>query len=99
MSGRVHQIEDIFLSILRGEIQAHGLGFDGDAAFALDIHGIEHLFFHFTVGEAATLLDEAVGKCRFAVVNVSNDGKIADKALVNHCRDVSLRLNLAKRDM
>ena len=44
MAGRVHQVEDVILAVLGAVVQPHGLRLDGDAAFALDIHGIEHLF-------------------------------------------------------
>jgi hypothetical protein len=57
---------------------AHRLRLDGDAALALQVHGIEHLLFHFAVGQSTAQLDEAVGQGRLAVVDVSDDGKIAD---------------------
>ena len=51
MAGRVHQIEDIVLAVGGLVIQPHGLGLDGDAALALDIHGIEHLVLHLAAGD------------------------------------------------
>ena len=35
---RVDQVEHIFLAVLRSVVDAHGLGLDGDATFAFDIH-------------------------------------------------------------
>ena len=43
MTRRVHQVQDIVLAVRGLVIQPHGLGLDGDAALALDIHRIEHL--------------------------------------------------------
>ena len=54
------------------------LRLDGDAPFALQIHRVEHLGLHFPRIEAAAFLNEPVCQSRFAVINMSNDGKIAD---------------------
>ena len=78
MAGRVDQVEDIVLAVARAVIQAHGLRLDGDAALALDVHGIEHLIDHFARFEAAGQLDQPVGERRFAVVDMGNDGEVAD---------------------
>ena len=84
MAGRVHQIEDIGLAVLGLVVQAHGLGLDGDAALALDIHGIEHLVLHLAVGQPARDLDQPVGQGRFAMVDMGDDGEIADMGEVGH---------------
>ena len=42
----VDQVEHIILAVARPVFEPHGLRLDGDAALALDIHGIEHLFDH-----------------------------------------------------
>ena len=78
MAGRVDEVEDVVLAILGAVIQAHGLGLDGDAALALDVHRIEHLLLHVAQLEPAGLLDQAVGKRRLAVVDMGDDGEIAD---------------------
>ena len=44
MAGGVHQVELVGFAVFRGIVEADGLGFDGNAAFALNVHGIEHLF-------------------------------------------------------
>jgi hypothetical protein len=73
-------VEDIVLPVLRPVIEAHGLGLDGDAALALDVHGIEHLLLacHLARVEPAGHLDEAVGKRRLPVVDMGDDGEVAD---------------------
>src|SRR5690606_33919480 len=42
------------------------------------IHGIKHLGRHLAVGQAATTMDQAIGKRGFTVVDMGNDGKVAD---------------------
>ena len=84
MARRVHQIEDIGLAVLGLVVQPHGLGLDGDAALALDIHGIEHLVLHLAVGQPAGELDQPVGQGGFAMVDMGDDGEIADMGKVGH---------------
>ena len=80
MAGRVHQVEDVILAVLGAVVQPHRLRLDGDAALALDIHGIEHLLLarHFAVRQPARHLDQAVGQRRFAMVDMGDDGEVAD---------------------
>ena len=47
-------------------------------ALALQIHGIQDLRLHLAGLEAAALLDEPIGQRRFAVIDVGDDGEIAD---------------------
>ena len=46
MAGRVDQVEDVVLAVAGRVVQPHRLRLDGDAALALDVHGIEHLRRH-----------------------------------------------------
>ncbi len=78
MAGRVDEIEDVVFAVLRLVVQPDGLRLDGDAALALDIHRIEHLLLHLALLEPASGLDQAVGQRRFAVVDMGDDGEIAD---------------------
>ena len=78
MAGRVHQVQLIGDAVLRGVFEAHGLGLDGDAALALDVHGVEHLLFHVPVSNRVGGLDQAVSQRGFPVVDVRDDGEIAD---------------------
>src|SRR5690606_39116980 len=57
--------------------QRRRLSLDRDAALALDVHRVEHLGLHLAIGQAAAAMNDAVGKRRFAVVDVGNDGEIA----------------------
>jgi hypothetical protein len=84
MARRVHQVQQIGLAVGALEMEPHGLRLDGDAALALDIHRIEHLILHLARGQAAAILNQPVGKRGFAMVDVSDDGKIADMGEIGH---------------
>ena len=77
VTGRIDQVEAVGVSIFGFIVQANALGFDGDAALALQVHGIEDLLVHFTGAERASHFQQAVGKRGFAVVDVRNNAKIA----------------------
>ena len=78
MAGSIHQIKLIHLAIARLVVQTHGLRLDGNAALALDIHAVEHLFFHVAFFNTATKFDQAIGKRGFAVINMRDDGEISN---------------------
>ncbi len=84
MARRVDEVEDVVPAVLRLVEQADGLRLDGDAALALDIHRVEHLLLHLAVGETTTGLDQPVGQGRLAMVDMSDDGEIADMREVGH---------------
>jgi len=54
------------------------LRLDRDAAFAFDIHRVEHLRLHLAIGQAATEVDNAVSQRRFAVVDVRDDREVSN---------------------
>ncbi len=85
VAGRVDQVELISLAILRGVHHADGVGLDGDAALALQVHGVEHLGLHFARGERSGQLQQAVGQRGFAMVDVGNDGEVAEESGVHGC--------------
>ena len=78
VAGRVDQVELVGLAVLRGVGHADGVGLDGDAALALQVHGIEHLGLHLARGQRAGQLQQAVGQRGFAVVDMRDDREIAD---------------------
>ncbi len=75
---RVDQVEQIGLPVARAVVECSGLRLDRDAALALEVHRVEHLLLHLAVGQSPAQLYEAVGERGFAVVDVGDDGKIAD---------------------
>ncbi|GGX58746.1 hypothetical protein GCM10007385_29430 [Tateyamaria omphalii] len=78
MAGGVDKVQDIGLAILGGVVDADGVGLDRDAPLAFDIHAVKQLFLHVPVGHGVGGLDKPVGEGRFPVVDMSDDGEIAD---------------------
>ena len=91
VAGRVHQVENVGLPIQRRVFEAHSLRLDGDAALALDVHRVEHLLHHFARGHRARRLDQAVGQRGFAMVDVGDDGEIANvvEGMGGHCSEIA----------
>jgi hypothetical protein len=58
-------------------VHCYGGGFYGNAAFALNIHTIEHLFFEILLAYRARKQKQSVGQCAFAVVNMRDNAKIS----------------------
>ena len=98
VAGRVDQVEDVVLAVARLVVEADGLRLDGDAALALDVHGIEHLLHHLALLQPAGELDQPVGERRFAVVDVGDDREIADvvDGGGRHGREITPRLRCGK---
>ena len=78
MARRVDQVELVELAVLGAIVEAHGLRLDGDAALALDIHRVEDLLLHLPRGEPAAQLDQPVCQRRLAVIDMGDDGEVAD---------------------
>lgn len=78
MAWGINQIEIVGLAIFRLVMQRGGLGFDGDPALALDIHGVQNLRGHFTIGQAPAAMDQAIRQGGLAMVDVGDNRKIAD---------------------
>ena len=79
VAGSVDQVELVGLAVVRGVHHADGVGLDGDAALAFEVHGVEDLGLHFARGERSGELQQAVGERGFAVVDVRDDREIADE--------------------
>ena len=61
----------------------HRLRLDRDAALALEVHRVEQLRAHVTVGDRIRELQDAVGQRRLPMVDVGDDREVADPALVH----------------
>jgi hypothetical protein len=59
-------------------LERSGLSFDGNAALFFNVHGVQDLRFHFTLLQPAATLNQPIGKRRFAMIDVRNDGEISD---------------------
>ncbi len=79
MAGRIDQVELIHLAVFGAIVQAHGVGLDGDAALALQVHRVQHLRHHFALGKGAGEFEQTIGERRLTVVDVRNDTEITDK--------------------
>ena len=79
MAGRIDQIELIHIAVIGFVIEPDGMGFDGDAAFALEVHGVENLLHHFALGKRSGGFEKTVGQRAFAVVDMRNDREIPDE--------------------
>ncbi|MNZ89697.1 hypothetical protein D3C78_1086320 [compost metagenome] len=84
MAGRIDEVQLVGLAVLRLVVKRDAVGLDGDPAFALQVHGIQNLSFHFACRQATAHLDETVGQRRLAMVDVGDDGEIADMTQITH---------------
>src|SRR5690606_17339083 len=75
---RVDDVELVGLAVARGVLERDALRLDRDAALALEIHRVEHLIGHLSLGEAAAQLNQPVGERRLAVVDVRDDREVAN---------------------
>lgn len=77
MSGGIDEIEFILVSVKSIVEHPHGREFDGDAAFALDIHGVEKLFLHVALAHLPRKFHDTISNGALAVIDVSDDTEIA----------------------
>ncbi len=84
MARRVDQIQLIGLAVVRMIIQRDGPGLDGDAALLLQLHVVQHLGMELPLGDGIGQLQQPVGQGGFAVIDVGDDGKIANFRTVSH---------------
>ena len=78
MARRINQVEDVLFAVLRRVVQADRVRLDRDAALALEVHGVEHLGLHLAGLECAGQLEESIRQRRLAMIDVRDDGEIAD---------------------
>lgn len=93
VAGRIDQVELVEITVIGSVIEADGVGFDGDAALTLQVHRVENLLHHFTLGEGASDFEEPVGEGRLTVVDVRNDREIADEIAVHAVWGKALKLD------
>ena len=73
VAGGVDQVEDVAV-VHDPDV----LGLDGDPPLPLDVHGVEVLLPHEAGVDGPGDLENAVGQGRLAVVDVADDGEVAD---------------------
>ena len=75
MSRGVDEVQPVSLAV-QLVIHLYGVAFDSYAAFALQIHIVQHLpFGHF---DGFCTFKQTVCQCAFAVVDMGNDAKVTD---------------------
>src|SRR3989339_301706 len=79
MSGSINQIQCVVFVIHSSRSKLNR-----NTALTLQIHRIEHLLFHFTLFDCTCNFKQPISKCGLAMVNMSNNTKIADMRLVRH---------------
>ena len=78
MPGGINQIKVVDLAVQSLVVQRSRLGLDRDTALTLDIHRVKNLCGHFPVGEAPAAMNQTIRQRRLTVVDVGNDGEIAN---------------------
>jgi hypothetical protein len=72
----VDQIDPILFTFVH-PIDSNSPRFYRDPTFTLDVHGVQHLSLHISVRYTARELKDSVSQSRLAVIDVSNNGKVA----------------------
>ena len=83
MARRVNEVELIDLAVPRLVQHAHGVGLDGNAALAFQVHRVQDLGLHLALGHRAGEFEQAVAQRRLAVVDVGDDCEVAKKACIH----------------
>ena len=81
--GRVDQIQDVGLAVVGLVGEPDRVRLDRDAALALEVHRVEDLRLHLARLERARHLEETVRERGLAVVDMRDDGEVADAGLVH----------------
>ena len=79
----VNQVEHVDLTVVGLVREPDRVRFDGDPALALEIHAVENLRLHLAGLQGARHLEKTVGQRRLAMVDVGNDGEVADVARIH----------------
>ena len=78
MSRGVDEVEEVLLSVLGVVEHRDGVALDGDAALALEVHGVERLLLELALRNGLRELQNAVRERGLAVVHMRDDAEIAD---------------------
>ena len=78
VAGRVEEVEEIGLAVLRLVLHRHRMALDRDAAFALEVHGVEGLLLQLARADGVRELEDAVRQRGLAVVHMRDDAEVAN---------------------
>ena len=94
VTGRIKEVEEVLLAVLRGVMHRDGVRLNRDAALALEVHRVESLFLELARGYSVRELENAVRKRRLPVVDVRDDAEVA-YVVESHFVSVALILSQA----
>ena len=86
VTGRVDQVQFVWLAVLGLVGHRHGMRLDRDAALAFQVHRIQHLLAHLAFLHRARRLQQAIRQRRLAVVDVRDDAEIPNVTNVHEGR-------------
>ena len=95
--GRIDEVELIDATVTGRVVQRHTLGFDSDATLPLQVHRIKNLLCHLSLGQPATVLDEAIRQRGFTMVDMSDNRKITNMTELSHFLHTSKKVRPAMR--
>ena len=82
--GRIDQVQQIRVPVLRRVIHRNGMALNRNALLALEIHRVQELILHPAQFHRFRMFEQTVGERRFPVVDVSDDTKVANIADLRH---------------
>ena len=86
MTRRIDQVQLVRLAILGLVQHRHRVGLDGDAALLLEVHRVKQLVFHLARRDRAGPVQQPIGKCRLAVIDVGDDAEISNVRYVHRLK-------------
>ena len=78
MPRRINKVQLVLMTIIRVIVKRDALGFDGNTALTLNIHGVQHLGGHVTLFQTTADLNKSISQRRLAMINMGNDRKISN---------------------
>ena len=83
VAGRVDEIQLVEIAVV-GFVITDSVGFDGDTALTLEVHGAEHLLHHLALArKRARDFEQTICQRRLAVVDVRDDREVPDESGVH----------------
>ena len=73
MSRRINKIELICLTIASGKGERNTLRLNGNTTLSLNVHAIQHLSGHLSVGQATAELNKPISNSGFPMINMGNN--------------------------
>ena len=80
----INEVELVGVAVVGLVVELHRPGLDGDAALLFQVHVVQKLGLHLPLGHRPAQLDEPVGQGGLAVINMRNNGEVADFTLIGH---------------